>query len=53
MVLVVTKEDELVCECSSSRDALLCVKELIEMDKEDDVFEKGFYKLVHTKEERK
>lgn len=46
--VIVADTKEIVCECNSLVEAVACRKELIEIDKADGVYEKGFYGLVRA-----
>lgn len=47
--VVVTSTGEIVCHDCTHHEALLCMAELIKIDKRDGVFEKGFYSVKEAK----
>lgn len=48
MFNVITKDNYVVCECTTLEEAAHCKRELNAMDKADGVYEKGFYKIVRV-----
>lgn len=48
MFNVCTTDGYVVCECDSLKEAAQCKAELIDIDKADGVYEKGFYKIVRA-----
>lgn len=46
--VIVRKTGEVVCENCTRTEALLCVKELIAIDKAEGTFESGFYAIVEV-----
>lgn len=44
---VVTKDGLAICvDCENHHEAMMCIAELIKLDKQDGVFQQGYYKIV-------